>query len=57
MRNTELVKQCDWCIAFYSDTRKGGTLDTATKALAANKLLLEIVAGKVYAFDPVLKLF
>ena len=46
MRNTELVKLCDECIAYYKGAQKGGTLDTATKARKAGKLLVEIIDGK-----------
>lgn len=44
MRNTELVKLATATLAIYCDARSGGTLDTATKTLAAGKKLIELNA-------------
>jgi flavoprotein len=54
IRNTELVALCDGCIAYYKESQKGGTLDTAKKARKAGKLLVEILDGK--AKEPVKQL-
>lgn len=57
-RNTELVRQADTVLAVWSaEGRKGGTLDTVNKTLAANKPLLEIDAdGKTRYIAPRLTL-
>lgn len=47
IRNTEIVKQADQVLAFYFNTQSGGTLDTATKARAAGKLLAEVLNSKI----------
>ncbi len=46
-RNSEIVAKADKVIAFYFQTQSGGTLDTAKKAMAAGKLLAEVINGKV----------
>ncbi|MEM9885207.1 MAG: DUF2493 domain-containing protein [Bacteroidota bacterium] len=59
-RNTELVKTADCILAAYGAgrDRKGGTWDTAQKALAANKLLVEIMSdGTVRKTTPQPTLF
>jgi len=56
IRNTQIVEKADKVIAFYYKKRKGGTLDTATKAQAAGKLLSEVIDGKVVMTNEQLKL-
>ncbi|MEN0045507.1 MAG: SLOG family protein [Bacteroidota bacterium] len=60
MRNTELVKIADYVIAAYGPNRdrKGGTWDTAKKAIKANKLLVELMSnGAVRKTVPAATLF
>ena len=56
-RNSELVQLADATFAVYWGTRKGGTLDTANKTLAAGKPLTELVNGMIIQTQPPLTLF
>jgi len=60
-RNTELVAKADIVIAYYATNRKrkGGTWDTAQKAIIVGKPLLEITEGARWAnwILPQLELF
>ena len=56
MRNTEIVERADQVIAFYYEKQSGGTLDTASKARAAGKLLAEVLNGKVIQSNQQLRL-
>ncbi len=51
IRNSEIVAKADKVIAFYYQTQSGGTLDTAKKAMAAGKLLAEVLNGKITRHD------
>ncbi len=59
IRNSELVQLADAVIALYGQAgRSGGTLDTASKALVANKPLIEVDAtGKTKTHLPKPTLF
>jgi len=45
IRNTELVEKCDVVLAYFVDSKTGGTLDTAKKARRFKKPIIEILAS------------
>ncbi|MEM6359971.1 MAG: SLOG family protein [Bacteroidota bacterium] len=51
-RNTLLVAKADKVIAYYIGTKRGGTLDAATKAADQDKLQAEYLNGKELTTPP-----
>ncbi len=51
-RNSKLVAEADVVLCFYQKEQGGGTLNTATKAIAAGKMTWEVLHGKVTQHAP-----
>lgn len=51
-RNAQLVEEADAVLCFYQNEQRGGTLDTAKKAIAAGKMTWEVLYGKVTQHAP-----
>jgi hypothetical protein len=46
-RNAKMVAEADVVLCFYRNEQRGGTLDTAKKAITAGKMTWEVLHGKV----------